>query len=267
VQTVISNQWIDEEIRPDKSYIQNCTYFPKSKQSRINMRYQGTFHCISTLAHELGHGYHYHHLSNQPAFSQFTPLSMAEIASTFAEMLVTKCMIDRVKSVEEKIILLDEKIKNTITYLLKPYANFLFQKKLYEECRRGSITASRLNEFMIEAQKFVYRESLSQYTPITWISNNLFYIPTNPFYNYQYSLGYLFSAGIHAQIQKNQFSSHQYDAFLQDTGCMNLENLAEKHFNIELGSLTFWQGSLDLLLSDIDLFLELTNFINPSKLF
>jgi oligoendopeptidase F len=257
----IDNHWIDVEDRSEKSFIEFNTYFPLSNQSRIMTRFHGSFHSVATLAHELGHAYHNHELSKTPLLNQDVPLSMAEISSTFTEILVTNGFIESVGTKEEKIALLDEKIKNMMIYIFKPYVNFLFLNELYEESKKGVLSSVQLNALMVKTQKFVYQDSLRDYTPSEWISNNLFWLIDRPFYNYQYTFGYLFSAGIFALVEKGDFSWERYSSLLQDTGCMNIEDLAIKNLGVDLTTSTFWQRSLDLLLGDIDEFLTLTQDI------
>lgn len=114
------------------------------------------------------------------------------------------------------------------------------------------------DEMMIDVQRGVYQDALAGYTPGHWISNNLFYLSERPFYNYQYMLGYLFSAGLYALgMEKGEMTAAQYADFLQDTGCMNMEELARKHLGVDLTDERFWLQSLDVLVRDVEDYVKL----------
>ncbi|WP_421378452.1 M3 family metallopeptidase [Bacillus salacetis] len=258
VKNAINNGWVDAENRDGKSFIQFHCYFPISKQSRIMLRYNNDFQSLSTLAHELGHGYHSSLLSVQSVPLQDLPLTIAETASTFSEMIVSKRMVSQTKSIEEEVFLLDEKIKTMITYLHKPFVHFLFLKELYEKAKDGQLNHSQLNELMEEKQKFVYQDSLNSYTQTEWISNNLFWLTDKPFYNYQYCFGYLFSAGLCSLLENDILKPEAFSAFLQESGFMPVEELAQEHLGVDLKDSSFWQRAIDFLVLDVERFLCLT---------
>lgn len=259
VYKAIRDRWIDVRDSSGKSFIQFACFMPISRQSRISTIYSDDYQSVAVLAHELGHAYHDYELSMKSAHSQIIPLSMAEIASTFTENIVTSGYLKEVKSKEEKITVLDEKIKNTILFMLKPYVNYLFLKSVYENNKSQYLSSSELDNMMVQAQKFVYQDSLSGYNEKEWISNNLFWLTDRPFYNYQYTFGTIFSSGLYSLMSKGLLTSSDYINLLQDTGSLTIENLSIKHLSVDLKEEYFWQQSLEVILSDINEFIQLTD--------
>lgn len=95
--------------------------------------------------------------------------------------------------------------------------------------------------------------------PHFWSSKLHFFIDSVPFYNFPYTFGYLFSAGIYAQAQKDGDNfEDKYIALLRDTANMTSEELAQKHLSVDLTKPDFWQAGADLVKKDIDEFLSLS---------
>jgi oligoendopeptidase F len=99
----IEDGWIEAEDRSTKRQGGFCSTFPISRQSRIFMTYKDTFKSVITLAHELGHSFHREVIQDLPELNQYYSKSVAETASTFAETIVLNSLINKTKSIEEKI--------------------------------------------------------------------------------------------------------------------------------------------------------------------
>ncbi|MCM3114914.1 M3 family oligoendopeptidase [Neobacillus sp. MER 74] len=253
-------RWIEGEDRPGKAPGGFCTFFPESNQSRIFMTYSGTPSNVSTLAHELGHGFHtfamkgVHHLNRNYA------MNVAETASTFAEMIVADAAVKNAKDKEEKLVLLDDKIQRTVALLMNIHARFLFETRFYAERKQGPVAVERLNELMLEAQKMAYNDALEEYHPLFWASKLHFFITGVPFYNFPYTFGFLFSLGIYAQaLVEGKGYEEKYIALLRDTASMSVEDLAKKHLQVDLTQPEFWEKAVQICLDDIDEFLMLTD--------
>ncbi|WP_284036067.1 M3 family oligoendopeptidase [Neobacillus sp. 114] len=252
-------QWIEAADRPGKAPGGFCTYLPESEQSRIFMTYSGTPSNVSTLAHELGHGFHTYAMRGVPHINRLYAMNVAETASTFAEMIVADASVKSAKNEEEKLVLLDDKIQRTVALLMNIHARFLFETRFYEERKQGPISVERLNEVMLEAQREAYCDALEEYHPLFWASKLHFFITGVPFYNFPYTFGYLFSLGIYAQaLAEGKGYEEKYIALLRDTASMTVEDLAAKHLQVNLTEKDFWEKAVGICLEDIDEFLELT---------
>jgi oligoendopeptidase F len=253
------NGWIEAEDRPGKRPGGFCTSFPVSGQSRVFMTYAGSAQNVSTLAHELGHAYHQHVMSDLPPLTQNYAMNVAETASTFAEMIVADAAVKNATSAEERVALLEDKVQQTVSFFMNIQARFLFEKRFYEKRKNGLVSVEELNRLMLEAQRKAYRNALAEYEPLFWASKLHFYITTYPFYNFPYTFGYLFSLSVYARaLQEGPAFADKYDALLRDTGRMTVEELAMRHLGEDITDIRFWQTAVDLAVADIDEFLSLT---------
>ncbi|MCA1010170.1 M3 family oligoendopeptidase [Halobacillus halophilus] len=252
-------QWIEAEDRSGKRPGGFCTSFPDSEQTRIFMTYSGTPSNVATLAHELGHAYHQHVMDDLPVLNQGYAMNVAETASTFAEMIVSDAAVKHAANDTEKMTLLEDKVQRSIAFFMNIHARFLFETRFYEERKEGVVSAERLNELMVEAQKEAYEEALDEYDPTFWASKLHFHITDVPFYNFPYTFGYLFSMGIYAKaLNSDSNFENDYIALLQDTGRMTTEDLAAKHLGVDLEKPEFWEQALDLCMKDLNDFMELS---------
>lgn len=253
------NNWIEVEDRPGKRPGGFCTSLPVSKESRIFMTYSGTPSNVSTLAHELGHAYHSFLLNDQPLFNQDYRMNVAETASTFAEVIVSDAQVKAANDADEKLALLENKIQNSVAFFMNIHARFLFETRFYAKRKEGLVNAEELSALMVEAQKEAFCGVLSEYHPHFWASKLHFYITDVPFYNFPYTVGYMFSTGLYKlALQEGASFADKYDSLLQDTGVMTLEELVLKHLGVDLTKPDFWQGATELIVADINEFLKMT---------
>lgn len=259
-QLAFDQRWIEAEDRPGKRPGGFCTSFPVSEQTRIFMTYAGTASNVSTLAHELGHGYHQHVMNDLPALAQEYAMNVAETASTFAELIVIDAAIKQATTREEKVILLEDKLQRALSFFMDIHSRFLFETRFYEARKQGPISAEEISKMMVEAQKEGFAGALEEYHPHFWASKLHFYATGVPFYNFPYTFGYLFSTGIYARaLEEGSIFAQKYVDLLRDTASMTVEELAMKHLGVDLTQPDFWKSAVDLALTDVDEFLALTN--------
>lgn len=253
------DRWIEAEDRAGKRPGGFHTYFPESGQSRIFMTYSGTPSNISTLAHELGHGFHTYAMRDLHTLNRNYAMNVAETASTFAEMILADASVKSATTKEEKIALLEDKVQRSVALLMNIHSRFLFETKFYEERKSSMVSSERLNELMLQAQKEAYADGLEEYHPLFWASKLHFYLTGVPFYNFPYTFGYLFSLGIYSKaIEEGKGYEEKYIALLKDTASMTVEDLAKKHLNVDLTERDFWEAAVKLCVKDVEDFLELT---------
>ncbi|PSL40762.1 pepF/M3 family oligoendopeptidase [Planomicrobium soli] len=258
-QMAFEKRWIEAEDRAGKRPGGFCTSFPDSQQTRIFMTFSGSATNISTLAHELGHAYHQHVMNDTEALNQRYAMNVAETASTFAEMVVSDASVKNAGTKEERIALLEDKIKRSIAFFMNIHSRFLFETRFYEERKNGAVSVDRLNQLAVEAQQEAYGGELASYNPTFWASTLHFHITGVPFYNFPYTFGYLFSQGIYAKaLQTEGGFEESYKALLRDTGRMTVEQLAQKHLGVDLEQAGFWEEAIALCVKDVEEFLELT---------
>ncbi|MOA35371.1 hypothetical protein D3C78_1568170 [compost metagenome] len=113
---------------------------------------------------------------------------------------------------------------------------------------------------MEAAQREAYCGALGEVHQLFWASKLHFYLTDVPFYNFPYTFGYLFSAGIYARALKEGADfNERYVALLRDTGRMSVEELAEKHLGVNVEEIDFWRDAVALTTADVEEFIAMTN--------
>jgi pepF/M3 family oligoendopeptidase len=251
--------WIDAELRPGKSGGGQCIPFHRRHASRVTLGYQGTAWSLLVLAHELGHGYHNDAVHDLPFLARNYPMSVAETASTFAEMVVLDSAIAEAGSDSERLQLLGAKMQRIIPLILGVRGVFLFERRLHEQRKNGPLSVEELCALMAECQQTAFKGALDRTNPYQWASQGQIYATEVPFYSFQYTFGYLFSTGLYARaLQEGEAFGDKYAALLRDTGRMSVEDLARTHLGVDLTGPEFWQGAMDLLIRDVEQFLEVS---------
>ena len=256
---VLNSAWIDAEDRPNKYPGGFCVSFPLSRQSRIFMTYASTMANVFTLAHELGHAYHNFATCHLPGMCQDIRMSVAEMASTMAEITITRAALEEAESKQDRLFILDDHLSRCVAYLMNIYARFLFETRFYAKREKGFVSPEKLSELMKDAQKEAYEDALSAYHPYFWASKMHFQLSDVPFYNFPYTFGYLFSLGLHELGSQEENFEEKYIALLQDTGRMHVEDLARKHLDVDLTKPDFWEMGLCSIDADIETYLVMTS--------
>jgi oligoendopeptidase F len=251
VESVFEKNWVDWEPREGKRPGGFCTGSLLTKESRIFMTYNETIGDVLTLAHEAGHAFHSHVMREIRPYSHFYPMTLAESASTFGEMILTEGILEDPSINEaEKTLMLDTEINHGAIYLMDIPVRFEFEKTFYEERQKGEVSVSRLKELMTETQRRIFGDVLEDGAedPYFWASKLHFYITGVTFYNFPYTFGYLLSRGLFAMFKKEgkEFLP-KYEEFLRLTGSDTAENVARRSIGHDLESPEFWIESIHTL--------------------
>lgn len=252
-----SEGWIEAEDRLEKSAVAFCAGFPEAQESRIFLTYDGSFTKLLTMAHELGHAFQNHALKDEKGMFRRYPLTLAETASTFSELIVLDSALQKATSKAEQLFLLDEKIKRSTMNFMNLHGRFLFEERLYEERKNGEVPASRLNELMHVAFAEAYGNAMDELPAHSWIVTPHFYIAGSPFYNFPYTFGYLFAVSLYAKAREDTGFEAQYMALLRDSGKMPVEELVDKHLGEDIRSTEFWEKGMRICISDVEAFIAL----------
>lgn len=256
----VDKRWIEAEDRSGKAGGGYCTGMGPFRQSRIFMTYAGSYENLLTLAHELGHAYHSYVLRDKPFFATEYPMTLAETASIFSELLVTDAAMKECDDPREKLMLIDQKLQQPFIFFCDIHTRYLFDSWFYEERKNGVVGKERLRELMVKAQKQAFGPLLDEsgHHPLFWASKLHFYITDAPFYNYPYTVGFLFAGGVYDRARKEGSAfADKYRALLADTGSMTTEDVAMKHLGADLTKEDFWNDAVNRSLADVDEFVKL----------
>ncbi|HVX37492.1 MAG TPA: M3 family oligoendopeptidase [Hyphomicrobium sp.] len=181
--------WIDAAVKPGKAPGAFSASTVPSVHPYVMMNYLGKPRDVMTLAHELGHGVHQWLARAQGPLLAPTPLTLAETASVFGEMLTFKAILAETKDKREKKAMIAGKVEDMINTVVRQIAFYTFERKVHEERRQGELTSDRINAIWLEVQA----ESLGPAIDLKpgyevfWA-----YIPHfihSPFYVYAYAFG------------------------------------------------------------------------------
>lgn len=257
----LNNGWIESENRPNKSASAFCAGFPLTGESRIFMTYDGRIANVLTLAHEIGHAFHNYAMKTVDEINRRYPMSLAETASIFSEMIILDKAFENAKTKQEKLFLIDEKLKRSVMNFMNIHSRFLFEERFYEERKKGFVTSNRLNELMKAAIDEGYEGMLDSVSYRSWVWTPHFYITEEPFYNFPYTFGYLFALSIYAKAQfKGRSFEEDYLKLLRDSGSMSTEELVMKHLGEDITTESFWEKGIKLCVKDAEEFIKLTSF-------
>ena len=248
LRVMYEKSWIEWEPRAGKRPGGFCTGSRLIGESRIFMTYNRTMGDVRTLAHEAGHAFHNHISRDLRYYAQYRPMTLAESASTFGEMLLTEGILaDPSFSDAQKALILDMETGHGVIYLMDIPVRYEFEKALYEERAGGEVGVSRLKELMVETQRRVFGDALEQggEDPYFWASKLHFYITGVTFYNFPYTFGFLLSRGLFAAFQKDgpDFLP-RYEEFLRLAGADTPENVARRTLGQDLEAPAFWVGAI-----------------------
>jgi pepF/M3 family oligoendopeptidase len=251
-------QWIDAEPRKGKRGGAFCSGIHGLKECRILTNFNGNFNDVTTLAHELGHGYHGQCLYNETSMNSNYSMPLAETASTFCETIVFQAALKNATP-EEAFTLLETSISDATQIIVDIYSRYLFESKLFEMREGSSLPVAELKRIMLEAQEETYGEGLNNDLrhPYMWLNKPHYYYAGSNFYNYPYAFGQLFAIGLYAEyLKRGKEFVPAYDSLLRATGKNGITAVAAQ-VGIDVNSIEFWRSSLDVMKKDIEQFLSL----------
>ena len=145
-------QWIDAPVRPGKRSGAFAHPTVPSAHPYVLLNYQGKARDVMTLAHELGHGVHQVLANAQGPLMAPTPLTLAETASVFGEMLTFKALLAQAKDKRERKALIASKVEDMINTVVRQIAFYSFERKVHLARREGELTADSLGRMWMEVQ-------------------------------------------------------------------------------------------------------------------
>ena len=239
--------WIDAPIREGKSPGAFSHPTVPSAHPYILMNYQGKSRDVMTLAHELGHGVHQVLAAPLGPLLAPTPLTLAETASVFGEMLTFKALLASSKDPKEKKALLAQKVEDMINTVVRQIAFYSFERRVHEERRAGELTSERLGEIWVEVQG----ESLGPAIELTdGYESYWSYVPHfihSPFYVYAYAFGDCLVNSLYGLYQEaHPGFVAKYFAMLEAGGSKHHSELL-KPFGLDASKPEFWQKGLKVI--------------------
>jgi oligoendopeptidase F len=244
--------WIDVGVRPGKSPGAFAHPTVPSAHPYLLLNYQGKTRDVMTLAHELGHGVHQVLAAGQGQLMADTPLTLAETASVFGEMLTFRAMLARETDRGKRKAMLAGKVEDMLNTVVRQIAFVEFERRVHDERRKGELTAERISEIWLAVQTeslgpaFHFDDEYRFY----WS-----YIPHfihSPFYVYAYAFGDCLVNSLYAAYQKapDGFAKRYLDMLRAGGTRRHKELLAP--FGLNAADPAFWNSGLKVVEGFID---------------
>jgi pepF/M3 family oligoendopeptidase len=251
--------WIDAEPRAGKRDGAFCMKLRKG-ESRIMANFAPSFDGMSTLAHELGHGYHNLNLAHRPVLLRTAPMTLAETASIFCQTLIKEAVLVGAGTAEQ-VSILEASLQDQSQVVVDITSRFLFEQRVFEQRAQRELSVDELKELMLQAQRETYGDGLNQdlLHPYMWAVKGHYYSVYAPYYNYPYMFGLLFGLGLFSRYEADPDGFRAgYDDLLSSTGMADAKTLAGR-FGIDLQTRSFWDSSLDVVRQDVARFESLVD--------
>ncbi|WP_310618840.1 M3 family oligoendopeptidase [Flexibacterium corallicola] len=250
--TFFDKNWIDGQIRPGKSPGAFAHPTVPSAHPYVLINYQGKIRDVMTLAHELGHGVHQVLAGPNGALMAPTPLTLAETASVFGEMLTFRDLLDKAETKEKRKIMLASKVEDMINTVVRQIAFYTFERKVHELRKEGELTSEVLGELWLSVQE----ESLGPAIRLNEGYENYWtYIPHfihSPFYVYAYAFGDCLVNSLYAVFEgAEEGFQEKYFNLLKAGGTKHHSELLAP-FELDATDPSFWQKGLSVIERLID---------------
>jgi oligoendopeptidase F len=247
-----TKNWIDAALRDGKSGGAFAHPTVPSVHPYILMNFHGRTRDVMTLAHELGHGVHQVLAGAQGHLMSGTPLTLAETASVFGEMLTFRSLLDSETDPARRRLMLAGKVEDMLNTVVRQIAFYRFETLLHDERRRGELLPEKIGEIWLQVQ----RESLGpifEFTPeyaVFWA-----YIPHfihSPFYVYAYAFGDCLVNALYSVFQSGHPGfAEKYKTMLRAGGTKLHRDLLAP-FGLDASDPAFWRRGLDVISGFID---------------
>ncbi len=240
--------WIHARPQDGKVGGAYCTSLPLSREPRVLCNFDGSFGEVKTLAHELGHAWHFWLLRERGHAYHEYPMTLAETASIFAETIVTEEAL-KDASPEAALFILEQSLQDSTQVIVDILSRFRFEKAVFDKRETNELTAQEFSDLMVEAQKSTYGDGLNpeELHPWMWAVKGHYYHAGLAFYNYPYAFGQLFALALYG-LSKQQGPSFVkvYQTLLGETGVRTANDLA-RAAGFDLESPDFWRRGIGVI--------------------
>ncbi|MDB5415131.1 MAG: oligoendopeptidase [Rubritepida sp.] len=245
--------WIDAALRPGKAGGAFAHPTVPSAHPYLLLNYHGKARDVMTLAHELGHGVHQRLAADQGYLMSSTPLTLAETASVFGEMLTFRSLLDAEKDPAKRRLLLAGKVEDMLNTVVRQVAFYQFETRVHDERRKGELSPERIGEIWMEIQT-ASLGPIFDFTPD--YANYWAYIPHfvhTPFYVYAYAFGDCLVNALYGVYQDKAVAGFEekYMAMLKAGGTLRHQELLAP-FGLDASDPDFWKRGLDVISGFID---------------
>ena len=244
--------WIDAPVRPGKAPGAFAHPTVPSAHPYLLVNYHGKTRDVMTLAHELGHGVHQVLAAPQGQLMADTPLTLAETASVFGEMLTFKAMLGATREPKRRKVMLAAKVEDMLNTAVRQIAFFDFERRLHGERRDGELTADRICEIWLAVQGESLGPAISFEDEYKYYWAYIPHFVHSPFYVYAYAFGDCLVNSLYAVYERDRpgFAAKYLDMLRAGGTKRHKELLAP--FGLDAADPAFWDRGLSVIAGLID---------------
>lgn len=244
--------WIDAPVREGKAQGAFSASTVPSVHPYVLMNYQGKVRDVMTLAHELGHGVHQWLAREQGALLAPTPLTLAETASVFGEMLTFRKILAETTEKRERKAMIAAKVEDMLNTVVRQIAFYSFERKVHEERRQGELTSDRLNAIWLEVQGESLGPAITFKPGYEYFWTYIGHFIHSPFYVYAYAFGDCLVNSLYGLYQESHpgFVQKYFDLLKAGGSKHHSELLAP--FGLDARDPAFWNKGLKVIEGMID---------------
>jgi oligoendopeptidase F len=245
-------RWIDAPVRPGKAPGAFAHPTVPGAHPYLLLNYQGKTRDVMTLAHELGHGVHQVLAAGQGQLMADTPLTLAETASVFGEMLTFRALLRTESDPARRKIMLAGKVEDMLNTVVRQIAFVTFEMRVHDERREAELTADRLCEIWLEVQRDSLGPALRLDDSYRYYWSYIPHFIHSPFYVYAYAFGDCLVNSLYAAYEDaHQGFAERYLDLLRAGGTLRHRELLAP-FGLDAADPAFWSKGLGVIGRFID---------------
>jgi oligoendopeptidase F len=245
-------RWIDAPVRPGKAPGAFAHPTVPSAHPYLLLNYQGRLRDVMTLAHELGHGVHQVLAGGQGHLMADTPLTLAETASVFGEMLTFRALLARETDPKRRKIMIAGKVEDMLNTVVRQIAFVTFEMRVHDERREAELTAERICDIWLEVQRESLGPALRFDDSYRYYWSYIPHFIHTPFYVYAYAFGDCLVNSLYAAYEDaHRGFAERYLQLLRAGGTLRHRELLAP-FGLDAADPSFWSKGLGVISRFID---------------
>jgi oligoendopeptidase F len=245
-------RWIDAPVRPGKLGGAFAHPTVPSAHPYLLLNYQGKTRDVMTLAHELGHGVHQVLAGAQGPLMADTPLTLAETASVFGEMLTFRALLAAETHPKSRKVMLAGKVEDMLNTVVRQIAFVEFERRVHDERRQGELTPDRIGQIWMDVQGESLGPAIGFEDEYKYYWTYIGHFINSPFYVYAYAFGDCLVNSLYAVYQNaDKGFAEKYLDMLRAGGTRHHKELLAP-FGLDASDPKFWDKGLSVIAGFID---------------